>query len=212
MFSPPPSIVHTQTHVWLSSGWLSSVLFVLRTYSQSQFPHQPSAQLLRVQADTSSCRLPYFWNLSNLSWESLPPSHHPGAYGPLSIYPPLSSPPPIPPTFISHPNLPLAKFSAPSNFCLLFLLSFVFTHLRSMTNVPPPLCLGLSSPVWTERNQVCHRMKIIPASRWVPAHGEGTHQTKTPPLNTEGLYHKERPCYSCTFQRHCNPSLWSKWL
>lgn len=92
--------MHTYTKRRLSSGTLSSVLFVLSTYSQSQFPHQPSLQLLRVQADTSSCRLPHFWNLSNLSWESQPFSHHPGAYGPLSIYPPsptqLSFPPPLP--------------------------------------------------------------------------------------------------------------------
>lgn len=116
--------IHTHTDVRLSSGTLSSVLFVLSTYSQSQFPHQPSLQLLRVQADTSSCRLPHFWNLSNLSWESQPLSHHPGAYGPLSIYPPflthffLSSS--SSPLSSSHPNLPVATFSASSKFCLLF--------------------------------------------------------------------------------------------
>lgn len=115
---------NTHTHERLSSGTLSSVLFILSKYSQSQFPHQPSLLLLRVQADTSSCRLPHFWNLSNLSWESQPLSHHPGAYGPLSIYPPspsqLSFPPSLSPPFISHPNLPVATFSASSKFCLLF--------------------------------------------------------------------------------------------
>lgn len=132
---------HTHTRpAQLSSGALSSVLFVLSTYSQSQFPHQPSLRLLRVQADTSSCRLPHFWNLSNLSWESQPPSHHPGAYGPLSIYPPLPST--LLPflllfsTFISHPNLPVATSSASSKFCLLF-SSILSPHSCRLPLTPP---------------------------------------------------------------------------
>ena len=147
--------MHTHTHVRLSSGTLSSVLFVLSTYSQSQFPHQPSLLLLRVQADTSSCRLPHFWNLSNLSWESQPLSHHPGAYGPLSIYPPsptqLSFPPSLSPPFISHPNLPVATFSASSKFCLLFssILSPLVSRLRlSFTPPPPPPYTFRRSVLW----------------------------------------------------------------
>lgn len=162
---------HTRAHT-LSSGTLFSVLFVLSTYSQSQFPHQPSLLLLRVQADTSSCRLPHFWNLSNLSWESQALSHHPGAYGPLSIYPPspthFSFPPPLP-SF--HLTSKLASCNLLSFLQVLspFLLYFVSTHLLSTTYfspyvhpfgllvwlVLPPLPLG-----WTEDNQVCQRMTI----------------------------------------------------
>lgn len=95
-------------------------------------------------ADTSSCRLPHFWNLSNLSWESQPFSHHPGAHGPLYILPSLActllfSSFPFP-TFIFSQ---LQPSPLPSNFCLLF------SSILSPPNLSPTTYFPLVPPsVW----------------------------------------------------------------